>query len=123
MINATKTVGDGALIVYESVRSAVAGAVEIQQRSAAAGVPYRIRGGVHAGDVVRTDSDVMGFAVNKAARVASAAAGGQIVVSSVVRELVGPDPAFRFEDAFHAELRGIDGTHELVPVSWGDSTV
>jgi class 3 adenylate cyclase len=60
----------------------------------------------------------MGFAVNKAARVTSAAAGGQAVVSSVVRELVGSHPAYRFGGSFFAELKGIEGSHELVPVEW-----
>jgi class 3 adenylate cyclase len=113
-----KSVGDGALLVFSSARSAITGAVEIQRATADADVPYRIRIGVHAGDVVRTDTDVMGFAVNKAARVASAADGGQVVVSSVVKELVGFDPGFTFGEPFHAELRGIDGSHELVPVLW-----
>ena len=113
-----KTVGDGALVAFPSARAAVGCAVEIQRATAAADVPYTVRIGVHAGDVVRTDSDVMGFAVNKAARVTSAADGGQIVVSSVVQELVGADPSYRFGDPFLAELKGIDGVHALVPVLW-----
>lgn len=117
-----KTVGDGALLSYSSARSAVASAVEIQRATETEKAPYKIRIGIHAGDVVRTDSDVMGFAVNKAARVASAAAGGQIVVSSVVRELVGYDPSFRFGSSFFAELRGIDGVHQLVPVEWAENS-
>lgn len=115
-----KTVGDGALLAYSSARSAVVSAIQIQRATEAAAAPFQIRIGIHAGDVVRTDSDVMGFAVNKAARVASAAAGGQILLSSVVRELVGHDPAFRFADPFLAELRGIEGVHELVPVVWSE---
>jgi adenylate cyclase len=113
-----KTVGDGALLSFGSARAAVACAVEIQRAAASSGVPYAIRIGVHAGDVVRTDSDVMGFAVNKAARVTAAADGGQIVVSSVIQELVGTDPEYRFGDPFLAELKGIDGIHALVPVHW-----
>ncbi len=113
-----KTVGDGTLVVFSSARAAVGCAVEIQRATETANVPYSIRIGLHAGDVVRTDSDVMGFAVNKAARVTSAAAGGQVVVSSVVKELVGFNTSFGFGDPFHAELRGIDGVHELVPVEW-----
>jgi hypothetical protein len=64
----------------------------------------------------------VGFAVNKAARVASAAVGGQIVVSSVVKELIGFDPSVRFGNSFFAELRGIDGIHALVPVEWSASS-
>ncbi len=92
--------------------------MDIQRATVEAGAPYRIRIGVHAGDVVKTETDVMGFAVNKAARVASAASGGEIVVSSVVKELVGFDPGYSFGESFYAELRGIEGSHELVPVLW-----
>jgi class 3 adenylate cyclase len=113
-----KSVGDGALLVFASARAGVGCAVEIQRATRAADAPYAVRIGVHAGDVIRTDTDVMGLAVNKAARVTSAAAGGQIVVSSVIRELVGADLSFRFGDSFLAELKGIDGIHELVQVDW-----
>lgn len=113
-----KSVGDGALVSFASSRSALRSAVDIQQATQAVGAPYAIRIGIHAGDVVLTNSDVMGFAVNKAARVASAASGDQIVVSSIVRELVGFDPEFRFGDSIFAELRGIEGIHELVDVDW-----
>ncbi len=82
--------------------------MDIQRATVEAGAPYRIRIGVHAGDVVKTETDVMGFAVNKAARVASAASGGEIVVSSVVKELVGFDPGYSFGESFYAELRGIE---------------
>ncbi len=113
-----KSVGDGALLVFASARAGVRCAVDVQQATVTADAPYAVRIGVHAGDVIRTDTDVMGLAVNKAARVTSAAAGGQIVVSSVIRELVGADPSFRFGDSFLAELKGIDGIHELLPVDW-----
>jgi adenylate cyclase len=113
-----KAVGDGALLVFSSARAALRCAVEIQRGTDAADVPFAIRIGLHAGEVVRTDSDVMGFAVNKAARVTSAADGDQVVVSSIVRELVGADPSFQFGQPILAELKGIDGVHELVPVEW-----
>ncbi len=113
-----KSVGDGTLLAFSSARAAVGTAVEIQRKTAAAHLPYAIRIGLHAGDVVRTESDVLGFAVNKAARVTSAASGGEVVVSSIVKELVGSDPAYRFGDPFMAELKGIEGVHELVPVEW-----
>jgi class 3 adenylate cyclase len=115
-----KAVGDGSLVVFSSARAGVAAAVEIQQRTVAEGAPYAIRIGIHAGDVILTDEDVLGFAVNKAARVAAAASGGEILVSSVVRELVGYDGSFRFGASVFAELRGIDGIHELVSVDWND---
>lgn len=64
--------------------------------------------------------DVEGFELGQvgwgAARVAAAAAGGQVVMSALVRELIGATPEFAFGDPFLVELKGLEGAHELVPV-------
>ncbi|MDX1691913.1 MAG: adenylate/guanylate cyclase domain-containing protein, partial [Acidimicrobiia bacterium] len=59
----------------------------------------------------------VGLAVNKAARVASAAEGGEILLSSTTRELVG-DTGHTFGDERIAELHGLDGQHRLIPLTW-----
>ena len=110
-----KTLGDGALVSFAAARPALRCAGELQE--AFASHQFRVRIGIHAGDVVRTSDDVIGTTVNKAARVAAAAAGGQVVVSSVVRELIGAAPEFEFGDPFLVELKGLEGAHELVPVT------
>ena len=109
-----KTLGDGALASFASARSALRCAGDLQ--AAFETHPFKVRIGIHAGDVVRTGDDVVGTTVNKAARVAAAAAGGQVVVSSVVRELIGAAPEFEFGEPFLVELKGLEGPHELVPV-------
>jgi adenylate cyclase len=63
-----------------------------------------------------TSTDVIGATVHKAARVAAAASGGQIVVSSVVKELVGATSEFAYAEPFMAEMKGIEGLHELTPL-------
>ena len=47
-----------------------------------------VRCGVHAGVVERRDNDFFGTAVNRAARIMSAAHGGQVLVSQAVATLV-----------------------------------
>ena len=47
--------------------------------------------GVHIGEAVREADDFFGHAVNYAARIASSAAGGEIVVSSLVHDLLAQD--------------------------------
>jgi class 3 adenylate cyclase len=106
-----KTLGDGALITFAGVRPALRFAIRVQE--AANDLPYRMRIGIHTGDVRHTGGDVIGTTVNKAARVAAAAAGGQVVVSSIVHELSGAPDEFGFEEPFLAELKGLPGTHEL----------
>ncbi len=109
-----KTLGDGALITFAAARAALRCAVDLQAGFAER--PFAVRIGIHAGDVVRTDDDVIGLTVNKAARVAAAAGGGQVVISSIVRELVGRTDEFSFGDPFLVELKGIEGVHELIPL-------
>jgi class 3 adenylate cyclase len=113
-----KSLGDGALLKFGGARAAVRCAVALQAEFAER--PFEVRIGIHAGDLLHTPDDVVGATVHKAARVAAAASGGQIVVSSIVRELVGGGPEFGFGDPFTAELKGIGGRHELVPILAGE---
>ncbi len=109
-----KTLGDGALIAFGGARAALRCAGDLQAGFAER--PFAVRIGIHAGDLVRTEDDVVGLTVNKAARIAAAAAGGQVVISSIVRELVGGTDEFSFGDPFLVELKGIEGVHGLIPL-------
>ena len=77
----------------------------------------RLRMGVHTGDVVQGDGDYLGLTVNKAARVAAAARGEQILVSSATFDMVDTTE-FVFGKPITFEFKGIDGTHLLRPLSW-----
>ena len=83
-----KRTGDGSIIEFRSVVDAVRCAIEVQngliERNA--GVPedrrIQFRVGVHVGDVVEeSDSDLMGDAVNVAARIEGVAKPGAICLS------------------------------------------
>jgi adenylate cyclase len=78
--------------------------------------PFSVRLGIHTGEVVRTDRDLFGVTVNKAARIASAAGAGQIMVSSTTRDLVGSMEGLTFGQPISAALKGLDGTHQMIPV-------
>ena len=87
-----KTTGDGIHAVFGDPLDAVQAAVALQLALVDAGatndLALRVRCGVHAGVDARRDNDYFGNAVNRAARVMSAAHGGQILVSQVVAALV-----------------------------------
>lgn len=81
-------------------------------------IDLSLRIGVHIGDVVHADDDLLGNAVNKAARIASSADGGQIVVSRVVHAMLGESPEFTLGDTIEADLKGLPGLHEIKPLNW-----
>ena len=112
-----KTLGDGGMYVFSSGSAALRAAVKIQQTvERSPDTRFRVRIGVHTGDVVQADGDYLGLTVNKAARVAAAADAGQILVSSTTAGLVGSE--FEFGEPIAVELTGLAGTHELRPLHW-----
>jgi predicted ATPase/class 3 adenylate cyclase len=87
-----KTTGDGVHAVFET---AVAGALAALDAQLAlvtepwdVSAPLRVRMGLHTGTAELRDSDYYGSALNRAARIMSAAHGGQVVVSEVTEQLV-----------------------------------
>jgi class 3 adenylate cyclase len=109
-----ETQGDGSMLAFSSARRAVACAHAIQEAIddafADASPPLRIRIGIHTGDALHEADHFYGTAVHYAARVAGNAVGGEVLVSSLVRELVG---GAGFRESREVELKGIEGTHRL----------
>ena len=87
-----KTTGDGLHATFDDPLDAINAAIELQQAlsdaSETEGIPLRVRCGLHAGVDERRDRDFFGRAVNRAARIMSAAHGGQVLLSEAVAILV-----------------------------------
>jgi class 3 adenylate cyclase len=73
------------------------------------------------GEAVREADDFFGHAVNFAARVAASAASGEIVVSSLVHDLLAPTGEFDFGEPRQVELKGMRGSHRVYPVDLSTS--
>jgi class 3 adenylate cyclase len=99
-----RSLGDALLLTFVSPTRAVSFA--LASHRALAGSAPRVRFGVNTGEVADIDGDPFGAAVNAAARIAARAAGGEVIVSDVVRQLAGTAPAIRFSDRGHARLVG-----------------
>lgn len=114
-----KTLGDGAMVAFNSTRSAVYAAQEVQEifGRAHGESDIRARIGIHVGDAVHTGDDYLGVAVNKAARIAAAARGGETLISEAVKVLLGESAEFPFGAPFETELKGLSGTHTVIPLS------
>jgi len=87
------TEGDSFFVVFPSARSAIAAAVAAQLALISEPWPgdaeVRVRMGLHAGEASTAGGDLVGYDINRAARIAAAAHGGQILVSDAVRALAG----------------------------------
>ncbi|MGA3022578.1 MAG: adenylate/guanylate cyclase domain-containing protein [Thermoplasmata archaeon] len=85
-----KTIGDSFLVEFDSALDAASCAIAVQRQledyNASASEPdrFRLRIGVHLGDVVHTENDVLGDAINLASRIEPLAEPGGICVSEQV---------------------------------------
>jgi class 3 adenylate cyclase len=109
------------MIAFQSARKALDCAVAIQRplsaRNQTAAEPVAVRMGLHAGEVVKEGQDFFGKNVILAARVASQAKGGEILVSGQLKALVeGSDVSWG--ESRTVTLKGLSGEHEIWPVEW-----
>ncbi|HEX2032401.1 MAG TPA: adenylate/guanylate cyclase domain-containing protein [Actinomycetota bacterium] len=90
-----RTEGDAFFVVFPSAVGAVRAAVAAQRALAAHrwphGEPLRVRMGLHAGEGRLGGDDYLGIDVNRAARIAAAGHGGQVLVSGATRALAEAD--------------------------------
>ncbi|GAM99364.1 adenylate cyclase [alpha proteobacterium U9-1i] len=98
-----KFMGDGALVEFVSVVSAVRCALEVQARMAEATIAAHderlaFRIGVNLGDVIIEGEDIFGDGVNVAARLQALAAPGGVALSRTVREHVAGKIETEFDD-------------------------
>jgi predicted ATPase/class 3 adenylate cyclase len=89
------TEGDSFFVVFDSALAAVEAAVDAQRALGEEPWPpggeVAVRMGLHAGEATTSAAGLVGLDVNRAARIAAAAHGGQVVVSDAVSTLVAAD--------------------------------
>ena len=85
------TEGDSFFVVFESAGDAVgccvAGQRALSGHDWPGGVAVRVRMGLHSGEPARHEDGYVGMDVHRAARIAAAAHGGQVVLSDATRQL------------------------------------
>ena len=117
-----KSTGDGFLIEFGSALQALRAAVDIQQRVTEANEArpsdqrFKIRIGLHLGDVVERDGDVYGNGVNVAARVEPLAEPGGICISRAIHEQVRRQADVRFHSLGAQRLKNLDEPIEIYAV-------
>lgn len=117
-----KHTGDGLMASFASVAKAVHCMIEMQRALAGHNVArpeaaLLARMGAHAGEPVSHHDDLFGATVNLAGRISGHARAGQIVVSSVIRDLsIGK--GFDYADLGEVTLKGFEEPMRLYEVSW-----
>jgi class 3 adenylate cyclase len=111
-----KTLGDGFVATFDGPARAIHCAQEIVEDVDRLGLAVRC--GLHTGECELLDGDVGGIAVHIGARVCSLAQGGEVLVSSTVKDLV-VGSQLAFEDRGAHELRGVPGAWRLYALRSG----
>ncbi|HSV37840.1 MAG TPA: adenylate/guanylate cyclase domain-containing protein [Nocardioidaceae bacterium] len=104
------TAGDGFLATFDGPARAIRCADAIVQGGRALGI--EIRAGLHTGEIELLGDDIGGMAVHITARVSALASGGEVLVSSTVRDLV-VGSGIEFDDRGLHELKGVPGEWRL----------
>ncbi|HKD93942.1 MAG TPA: AAA family ATPase [Gaiellaceae bacterium] len=91
--------GDAFFLAFQTAGEAVAAAVDAQQALLAEewpdGETVAVRMGVHTGEATLGEEGYVGLAVHHASRVAGAAHGGQVLLSTTAARLIAAEPADR----------------------------
>jgi class 3 adenylate cyclase len=109
-----KSLGDGALAVFDGPSRAISCAIAARDRILELGL--EIRAGLHTGECeLFADDDVGGLAVHIGARVSGLAGPGEVLVSSTVRDLI-VGSGLTLADRGEHDLKGVPGPWRIFAV-------
>jgi predicted ATPase/class 3 adenylate cyclase len=126
------TQGDAFFVAFTRASDALAAAADGQ--AALRDGPIRVRMGIHTGEPVLTNEGYIGIDVHRAARIAAAGHGGQVLLSQATRDLVSgedvrdlgehrlkdlsaPERVFQLGDERFPPLRSLRRTNLPVPAT------
>jgi adenylate cyclase len=107
-VRVIKTIGDAVMIVGSDPAALTDWAVGFQQLYVNTALP---RIGIHCGNAIYRDGDYYGRDVNIASRVATRAAGGEVLVTRPVVDRAGPH--LEFERIAEVRLKGFTASTEI----------
>ncbi len=119
-----KSQGDGYMVVFSTPELALSASLDVQRALSAKRqrsrrlrrTPIRVRIGLHTGTAIEKEGDYFGRNVAMAARVASMADGGEILVSTDIADRLADSTDFAFIEEDTVEFKGLPGEHRLFSV-------
>src|SRR5262249_31590709 len=108
------TAGDGLFAAFDGPARAIRCASRVRDEVRSLGI--EVRSGLHAGECEVLGEKISGVAVHIGARVAAAAAAGEVLVSSTAKDLVA-GAGIRFESRGTHVLKGVPGEWPLFVVA------
>jgi class 3 adenylate cyclase len=113
---------DGFIASFNSAHAGLHAAVELQRTftgpATADDRAMAVRIGLHSGFVIANPDQPLGRNVVLASRIAARAKGGEILVSSTLKQYTEKDPSFRFETHGEYHFKGVLGEHTVYAVRW-----
>jgi class 3 adenylate cyclase len=117
-----KSLGDGLMVSFTSNADTIGAAVAMQQHVDALGrerrLPLALRVGVSAGEATFEDGDWFGAPVVEASRLCATAAAGQVLVTDVVRVLLGTRSPHPLRPVGDVSLKGLSDPLTACEVEW-----
>jgi TolB-like protein/class 3 adenylate cyclase/predicted negative regulator of RcsB-dependent stress response len=108
--------GDGTLSIFKSTVEAVDCAIELQRAFLEEPkIPVRI--GIHVGDIIQSEDDIIGDAVNVASRIESCAVAGSILVSDKVHDQIRSHRHIETKFLNAYEFKNVDNAMPLFAIS------
>ena len=101
-----KEIGDGLLLTFDSATSAVECAISIQ-KSINDIEDLNLRIGIHEGEVIKQDNDVIGDDVNVASRIEPFSAVGGVAISQKVQQAISSNQEFETKYIGKPKLKGV----------------
>jgi adenylate cyclase len=102
-----KTIGDAVMVRHSDPADALALGLSAAHEVIAGHGSPAVRVGMHHGPAVEREGDWFGATVNLAARVAAAAAGGEVLITAAVRDRVGELSGIEFESRGEHRMRNV----------------
>jgi adenylate cyclase len=123
-----KTLGDGIMAIFRRPSDGVACAAAMQHgvarhNVANSDVALALRVGVHCGPAIRMAGDYYGIPVIIAKRLCDHCTGGQVIVSSAVRQHLALTPEIDFDELGGLAVKGMTETVLASELHWVKSGV